>query len=1130
MKHYLRFMITLLLATVWSLGGYAQETVYSTGFESSDGFKADTNYKGDKNIGNNEKQWHVYYGCVSTNSKIEGVQSLQMRYYSGDKKTPYAEMSFSVNKVTDVSFSAKAGANGKIKVQYSTDEGKNWSDGQQFDVSSNVSEIKYTISENALSNVRIKITSLLTVSKSNVSLCIDEFKLINKDTRKKTTTTFGSDIDNQTITINEGEESSFPTHVATCTTEGVTGTFAYASDNACVTVDQNGKTAPGVGFGKAKITATFTPDETYKDTYSESSAFYYIDYKEKEKTATTLSFEKSFVALTTLDYSSFTGQTATLTAGDETLTGKDITYSKTGDDIFSSFNEETGELALNGNVGTAIVKASFAGDDTYASSTVLYTIKVNQIYSDLASFKKAIPSSASTSAPISFSLKLTDAIVTYVSGTDAYVQDATSGVLLYDSSKKDGGNAFDLTAGQKFTGTIDVTACLYNGMAEVTAWTPVTVTKEDNVEIPVKIVTLAELNGSDYSKYECVRVKVENATVTTAYNTAKKATITQGDQTYLIHGEVSGLNVNLDDVCDFVGYPIYWKTSSLNEHQLSVWSQDDITVKSSVVATTLSFDPSKTEYTVEKGKETSFTAPKAIVTDANNETVADAKITYKSSKPEVAAVAEDGTVSFVGFGTTTITASYAGDATHKAAKDISYTIIYGKVKTTMVWSETEVKANIGQDFVAPTLSLTADGESILEGKTITYESEDENVAMVDDDGTVVLMDKEGTTKITAKFAGDDTYAENSASYTLTVVDPNKKELTFDFTSSHYGYGTTSSADGKGDVPVDGTINSGDVTITHVKQGKPNTTFYASDLRAYAGAQLSISVPVGYNITKVVYTDKKNCANFTIDSKKLEESTWTGKANSLLMTFSGTGQFSSITVSYSSLPSVTFDENSETNANVALENAGETVNVTLNRTIGTDYLNPVCLPFAMDETQIAEAFGEGSKVSKLNENITDETLQFNYVNTMAAGEPYIVEATKASSTISLKGVTINENEGKSSEAIGNDIYVSFCGNIDPYAFTAADGTQLFLGKDNTLYEPQSVGQKLKGLRGYFTVEGNNSKALKIVVNGGTTTIESLMNGTTMTGKVYNLNGQYVGISLDGLAKGVYLMNGKKYVVK
>ena len=35
---------------------------------------------------------------------------------------------------------------------------------------------------------------------------------------------------------------------------------------------------------------------------------------------------------------------------------------------------------------------------------------------------------------------------------------------------------------------------------------------------------------------------------------------------------------------------------------------------------------------------------------------------------------------------------------------------------------------------------------------------------------------------------------------------------------------------------------------------------------------------------------------------------------------------------------------------------------------------------------------------------------------------------------------------------------------------------------------------------------------------------------LRGKVYNLQGQYVGSSLQGLSKGVYMINGKKVVIK
>lgn len=298
------------------------------------------------------------------------------------------------------------------------------------------------------------------------------------------------------------------------------------------------------------------------------------------KTATTLTFpQNSFTFSTTDDLTSFKGQTATLKAGDTELTGKTVTYTKSGDDIFTSFDESTGALTLNGEAGTATITAKFDGtsDDTYSSSTAKYTITVEQVLTDFASLKAAIPSTAkSTAKALPFKLKLTDALVTYVSKNKVYVQDATTGVLMYDEN----GNGFGLTAGQKYTGYVDVSACWYNGTAEITAWTPAAdVVKEDNVDIPVKTVTLANLNGSDYSKYECVRVKVENATVTTAYSKAKKATIKQGEETYLIHGEVNGLKVTKDDVYDFVGYPIYWKTDKLDEHQLAVCSQDDIIEK-----------------------------------------------------------------------------------------------------------------------------------------------------------------------------------------------------------------------------------------------------------------------------------------------------------------------------------------------------------------------------------------------------------------------------------------------------------------------------------------------------------------------------------------------------------------------
>lgn len=49
------------------------------------------------------------------------------------------------------------------------------------------------------------------------------------------------------------------------------------------------------------------------------------------------------------------------------------------------------------------------------------------------------------------------------------------------------------------------------------------------------------------------------------------------------------------------------------------------------------------------------------------------------------------------------------------------------------------------------------------------------------------------------------------------------------------------------------------------------------------------------------------------------------------------------------------------------------------------------------------------------------------------------------------------------------------------------------------------------------------------NGGIKKIETAGQKLVDT-RVYNLNGQYVGTTLNGLSKGVYIANGKKVVVK
>ena len=212
------------------------------------------------------------------------------------------------------------------------------------------------------------------------------------------------------------------------------------------------------------------------------------------KTATTLTFpQNSFTFSTTDDLSSFTGQSATLTAGEETLTGKDITYSKTGDDIFSSFDESTGKLALNGNAGTATVTATFAGDGTYAENSASYTLTVvdpnkKEVTFDFSTMGYENDQVVSSVTKDGISIKLTKG--TY-NEAKYYTSDNTLRVYtgaIMSFTAPEGYNISEISYGFKGEGSLTVT----EGKWETPTWTgnAHAVTFTCTASIRIKTVTI----------------------------------------------------------------------------------------------------------------------------------------------------------------------------------------------------------------------------------------------------------------------------------------------------------------------------------------------------------------------------------------------------------------------------------------------------------------------------------------------------------------------------------------------------------------------------------------------------------------------------------------------------------------
>lgn len=302
--------------------------------------------------------------------------------------------------------------------------------------------------------------------------------------------------------------------------------------------------------------------------YCNSFTLVYDD-EEDNKTATTLSFP-------TPSYTYELGQdkgTAIIDDNAAVLKDKEgnvidatgkITYS-----VESSVNgladlgvgEKSSEIIVNTNTeGTATVTATFAGDDTYAASKASYTINVINVIKSIADLKKQLDKTEKN-----FTLKLTDAVVSYVYGDRAYLEDTSAGILVFLKGSQ------TLVAGQKFNGLVEVKAKTWNSLPEITSWVPsASMTTETVTELPLQVVTVEELINN-YEKYEGRRVKVLGATVSKAFSN-QNGEITQNGSSIVLRAGDENIEATLNDIVNVIGFPSIFNT----EKQLAIWEQSAI--------------------------------------------------------------------------------------------------------------------------------------------------------------------------------------------------------------------------------------------------------------------------------------------------------------------------------------------------------------------------------------------------------------------------------------------------------------------------------------------------------------------------------------------------------------------------
>ena len=205
-----------------------------------------------------------------------------------------------------------------------------------------------------------------------------------------------------------------------------------------------------------------------------------------------------------------------------------------------------------------------------------------------------------------------------------------------------------------------------------------------------------------------------------------------------------------------------------------------------------------------------------------------------------------------------------------------------------------------------------------------------------------------------------------------------------------------------------------------------------------------------------------------------------------------------------------------------------VNVQLQRTLGTGYWNTFCVPFDLDATQIAAVLGADADVRTFD-NMEGTVMNFKKVQTVEAGKPYLVKVQSEVANPSFENVDLVSGEPTK---VGDDATGYYMQGIYGTKNLTTDGTNLFLADGDKFKKPAEGKNTMKGMRAFFVVPaGTEPNALRANIDDAATAIDTVeRNATIDAAPVYTLQGQRVGNTLQGLARGVYVQNGKKYVVR
>lgn len=221
-------------------------------------------------------------------------------------------------------------------------------------------------------------------------------------------------------------------------------------------------------------------------------------------------------------------------------------------------------------------------------------------------------------------------------------------------------------------------------------------------------------------------------------------------------------------------------------------------------------------------------------------------------------------------------------------------------------------------------------------------------------------------------------------------------------------------------------------------------------------------------------------------------------------------------------------------------------VTLTKPLTANVWNAICLPFSMTEQQVRNAFGKDARIAefkKVEESGNKEVALFgmHYYQLITAGKPCLIKPSQVSETYTIEGVTIDAEEALT--VADSNKKFDFVGT---YAPTTMPVNSHFLGSNDGKLYYITAAKDISGLKAFLKPVENNPAGAKLSIafdstvndqDNNTTGIEAIKDYTDQDAAnssankgIYNINGQFMGTNPAILPQGIYVKDGKKFIVK